>query len=96
MSRSLCFTRCFTRAFVLIILLSFCSMLAHAQFRASLRGTVTDPQGAEVAGATVTLTNNATGQRMVATSDANGIYQFNALAPASAIHCPTTSSTTMN
>lgn len=82
MGRSLSFTRCFTPAFVLITFLCFCSMGAHAQFRASLRGTVTDPQGAEVPGATVTLTNNATGQRMVATSDANGIYQFNALGPA--------------
>src|SRR5581483_8455611 len=55
---------------------------AHAQFRASLRGTVTDQQGAAVPGATVTLKNTATNQTMVSTSDANGIYQFNALQPA--------------
>src|ERR1700740_3207995 len=52
---------------------------AQAQFRASLRGTVTDPQGAAVSGATVTLTNTDTNQNLVSTSDANGIYQFNAL-----------------
>jgi hypothetical protein len=56
--------------------------MAHAQFRASLRGTVTDTQGAAVPGATVTLLNTQTNQTMVATSDANGIYQFNALGPA--------------
>jgi hypothetical protein len=56
--------------------------LAHAQFRASLRGTVTDPSGAVVAGATVTLTNTDTNYTMTSVSDANGIYQFNALPPA--------------
>jgi hypothetical protein len=56
--------------------------LAQAQFRGSLRGTVTDPQGAAVEGAKVTLTNTATSQSLVSTSDANGIYQFNALPPA--------------
>src|SRR5499427_10579357 len=78
MSRSLSSTR----LFVLFLFVSFGSMLAHAQFRASLRGTVTDQQGAAVPDATVTLTNTATNQKMVATSDANGIYQFNALGPA--------------
>src|SRR5581483_6632808 len=66
---------------LLFAFLLFASM-AHAQFRASLRGTVTDQQGAAVPGATVTLKNTATNQTMVSTSDANGIYQFNALQPA--------------
>ena len=56
--------------------------MAHAQFRASVRGTVTDNQGAVVPGATVTLVNTDTTQRMVSTSDSNGIYNFNALPPA--------------
>jgi hypothetical protein len=58
------------------------SPLGRAQFRASIRGTVTDAQGKEVAGATVTLENTGTNQKMVSTSDSNGIYQFNALAAA--------------
>lgn len=70
------------RSLWLLAFISISSLLANAQFRASLRGTITDPQGAAVPGATVTLTNTSTNQKMVATSDANGIYQFNALQPA--------------
>src|SRR3984957_2373765 len=62
------------------ILLS--AAMAHAQFRASLRGTVTDNQGAVIPGATVTLLNTDTNQKMVSTSDTNGIYNFNGLPPA--------------
>jgi hypothetical protein len=61
----------------------FCLLLlasaASAQYRASLRGTVTDPQGAAVSGAKVTLVDTNTSRTVVSTSDANGIYQFNAL-----------------
>jgi hypothetical protein len=67
-------------SFVLLALLW--PMIAQAQFRGSLRGTVTDPQGAGVAGATVTLTNTDTNYTLTSISDANGIYQFNALAAA--------------
>jgi hypothetical protein len=55
---------------------------AHAQYRASLRGTVNDPQGSAVVGAKVTLTNTDTSSTLVSISDDNGIYQFNALSPA--------------
>jgi Carboxypeptidase regulatory-like domain len=54
----------------------------RAQYRASLRGTVIDAQGNAVSDAKVTLTNKDTGANLVSTSDDNGIYQFNALAPA--------------
>src|ERR1700730_8952283 len=53
--------------------------VAQAQYRASLRGTVTDPQSNVVVGAKVTLTNTDTSSTLVSTSDDNGIYQFNAL-----------------
>src|SRR5580658_2290036 len=58
------------------------SSTALAQFRGALRGTVTDPQGAAVVGATVTLVDTDTNKTLVSTSDANGIYEFNALAAA--------------
>lgn len=70
------------RAVLLVLFFSVSSILANAQFRGSLRGTVSDAQGAVLPGATVTLTNTATNQKMVAISDNNGIYQFNALGPA--------------
>src|SRR5579863_383500 len=55
------------------------TLTAHAQYRASLRGTVIDPQGNAVVGATVTLVNTDTSATLVSTSDDSGIYQFNAL-----------------
>src|SRR5689334_893698 len=58
------------------------SVPGHAQYRGSLRGTVTDAQGATITGAKVTLVNTTTNRTLVATTDANGIYQFNALEPA--------------
>jgi len=52
---------------------------SQAQYRGSIRGVVTDPQGAVVQGATITLLNADTSATMTATSDDNGIYVFNAL-----------------
>src|SRR5215831_14136930 len=46
-------------------------------------GTVTDPSGAAVAGATVTLKNNDTGQTQTATSSSTGAYRFALLNPGS-------------
>src|ERR1700722_15471879 len=66
----------------LLACLTVIASAAHAQYRASLRGTVIDAQGNAVSDATVTLRNKDTGANLVSTSDANGIYQFNALAPA--------------
>ncbi len=51
--------------------------LAFAQSATtSLRGSVADPKGALVAGATVTLSNKATGFSRAAQTDDQGIYQF--------------------
>jgi hypothetical protein len=55
---------------------------AHAQYRASLRGVVSDPSGAVVPGAKVTLVNTGTNGTRVVTSDSNGFYIFSALPPA--------------
>jgi len=55
--------------------------VAHAQYRASLQGTVTDAQGGAIPGATVTLIDKDTGRRVTAVTNVNGVYIFNALAP---------------
>ena len=67
--------------FLLAILFSLCGTSVYAQFRASIQGVVTDPQGAVVSGATVTLTNHDTGKTLTTTTNDNGIYNFTALPP---------------
>ncbi len=58
-------------------------LLAQTPSTGALTGTVTDPSGAVIAGATVTLTNNGTGEARSATTDANGSYRFGLLTPGS-------------
>jgi hypothetical protein len=48
----------------------------------SLRGVVTDPRGALVPGATITLTDQGTGNSHRAVSNASGFYIFPVIAPA--------------
>ncbi|HEX3660473.1 MAG TPA: TonB-dependent receptor [Acidobacteriaceae bacterium] len=55
---------------------------AQAQFKASLRGTVSDPSGAVIPGAKVTLTDKDTNQSQSVMTDGSGIYTFNSLGPA--------------
>jgi hypothetical protein len=68
-------------AHLLKIALAFtlCSASAFAQFRASIQGTVTDPTGAVIPGATLTLTDTDTNHVITATSNTSGVYNFNAL-----------------
>jgi outer membrane receptor protein involved in Fe transport len=69
------------RALLLSTILFFLTSSALAQYGASLEGTVTDKSGAVVAGATVTITNQATGvSRNTVTSDA-GFYRIPGLTP---------------
>jgi hypothetical protein len=65
-----------TPAFLLVVLLA---VPALAQFRTSIQGTVTDSTGAVVPGATLTLTNLATNEKVVRSSNGEGIFNFNAL-----------------
>lgn len=54
---------------------------AHAQFRSSIQGSVTDASGAVVPGVILTLTDNDTNQLLTATTNNSGVYNFNALPP---------------
>ncbi len=65
----------------LVFTLLSISLYAHAQFQASLRGTITDPTGALIPGVTVTLTNDETNQKLTSDSNGAGIYSFNGLPP---------------
>src|SRR3984885_14020677 len=57
------------------------SSTAVAQFRTSIQGVVTDPDGLAVPGATLTLKNLSTNETVVRTSDPAGVFNFNALSP---------------
>src|SRR5256885_14179623 len=72
--------------------LLFCALLATAILAlmpqasaqvlyGSLVGNVTDPNGAIVPNAAVTVTNQATGVVTKTTTDSTGVYQFIALQP---------------
>jgi hypothetical protein len=50
--------------------------LATAQSTSQLNGSVSDPSGASVAGAKISLTDAATGFQRSTTSNASGLYQF--------------------
>ena len=60
-------------------LLLLASVSANAQFRTSIQGTVTDPDGAVVPNAKLELKDNANNHVINATSDAGGVFNFNAL-----------------
>jgi hypothetical protein len=64
------------RAICVFALLALLAALATAQSTSQLNGSVTDPSGASVAGAKITLTNPATGLHRTATSNGAGLYQF--------------------
>ncbi|GAC1415494.1 MAG: hypothetical protein NVSMB62_03330 [Acidobacteriaceae bacterium] len=60
----------------LVLLLS---VSAGAQFRASIQGTVTDPDGAIVPNAQLSLKDNGNGKVINAVTDTSGVFNFNAL-----------------
>ncbi|MGB7640296.1 MAG: carboxypeptidase-like regulatory domain-containing protein, partial [Terriglobales bacterium] len=75
--------RRFRFALQLALLVAVCALLsptlAHAQYRTSVQGVVTDSTGAVVPGATLTLTDPATNEKQVRTSNNDGVFNFNAL-----------------
>src|SRR6202035_1040151 len=69
------------RAILVVVCASIFAVCASAQFKASIQGTVTDPQGSAVSGAKVTLTDQDTGvSRDIVASD-QGFYRINELPP---------------
>jgi len=69
------------RAVLCALVLVACAAEARAQFRAAIQGTVTDPAGAVVPAATLTLKNNETGRTQTATAGDEGFYRISELPP---------------
>src|ERR1035437_999971 len=63
----------------LLLLLALFALPVQAQYRTSIQGVVTDPNGAVITGATLTLKDQATNATVVRTSNEEGIFNFNAL-----------------
>ncbi len=82
---SLGMRRLYATLIVSIFLFSLTALSAVAQSTgsATLRGTIKDPQGAIIRGATVTLVNERTKEERSAKSSEDGTYTFTAVAPGS-------------
>jgi hypothetical protein len=65
-----------SRAILWFAALALVTSLAAAQSASLLNGNISDPSGASVAGAKVTLTDPATGLQRTTTSNGAGLYQF--------------------
>jgi hypothetical protein len=69
---------CFVTAFVTLSIISVAQTTIST---GSINGTVTDPSGAVVVGAKVTITNKDTGQAITTASNSSGIYTSGTLLP---------------
>src|SRR4051812_3337031 len=63
------------------LLLFSCSALLAQVSTGSIQGTITDPSGAVLPGAKVTITSQATGQALTVTTNSRGAYISGPLAP---------------
>src|SRR5256885_252392 len=66
---------------VALLLLSAAGLAQSTVSTGSIVGTVTDPSGAVVSGAKVTVSNTATGQTIDMTSNSAGAFNSGALSP---------------
>ncbi|MEO7660325.1 MAG: carboxypeptidase-like regulatory domain-containing protein, partial [Pyrinomonadaceae bacterium] len=73
--------RKFTKFLIVGLALLTTQIAIHAQTTGSMSGTVTDPSGAVVPGATVTVVNTATGAERSAVASSTGAFDFQALQP---------------
>lgn len=67
----------------LVAMFPLSRVAAQSTTSGDIAGVVTDPSGAAIAGATVTLTSNATGASHTLSTGANGAYRFFLLPPGS-------------
>src|SRR5579875_969298 len=76
-------TRWITGAVALLVMAMLLapSLMAQSLVSGDVTGTITDPSGAVVPNATVTIKSNATGATRTATSNAAGAYRFSLLPP---------------
>src|SRR5690606_10178954 len=75
--------RKFTKFLFLVLAFALAGTAVQAQTTGSMSGTITDPAGAVVPGATVTITNMETGASRTATTSSQGTFNVEALAPGS-------------
>ena len=68
-------------AFCLFVIVTAFDVVGQTASTGALTGTVTDPTGAVVPKATITLRNNGTGQAFTAVTDPEGLYHFSLLPP---------------
>jgi hypothetical protein len=66
---------------LLTLIISSSPAAAQSASTGALSGTVTDPSGGTIAGATITATNLATGQSRTVTTDTSGVYKVSLLPP---------------
>jgi len=71
----------FTKAACCGLLLLFVPLTTHAQFKASVQGTITDSSGALIPQAKVTVTNTETGKTQEIIASDDGFYRVTGLAP---------------
>ncbi len=72
------------KSILTVVLVPLCAFAlnCHAQSTTSLRGVITDPSGAAIPGAIVTISSPETGSVRRSVTDANGEYNFLQVAPA--------------
>ncbi len=70
-----------TKLLIVLLALAVFAIPALSQSNSSLNGTVTDPSGAVIPGATIEITNVATGAVMTTESNEVGVYRFPQVVP---------------
>jgi hypothetical protein len=71
----------FTNFLIAVLALFFAQIAIYAQTTGTVSGTVTDPTGAVVSGANVTLKNNATGEERSTSANDKGSFTFATVQP---------------